>query len=55
MKLKAVKFIMCYYSSGEQSTEIMSGVETLAEDAVCVLIQSLLLQNMFSLQLWFCS
>lgn len=39
----------------ENSTGIMSGLETLPEDAVCALIQNLLLQSMFSLQLWFCS
>lgn len=49
------RFIMCSYSSGENSTEIISELKALPEDAVSVLIQSLLLQSMFSLQLWFCS
>lgn len=49
-----------YYSSGENKlgwadTEIMSGLEILPEDAAYVLIQSLLQQHTYSLDLHFYS
>lgn len=47
------RFTMYYYSSGENKlgwadTDITSGLEILLEDAVYVLIQSLLLQSTYS-------